>query len=285
MEVPDGIAGWARPLVRSLLAIALLATCGHAWAADGPGATPAAPAPAATPVAPASAAAPSPIQAQSDRCTRAIAAAEAKYSLPAGLLLAIAKTESGRPIAGAKGLQPWPWAVDSDGRAYYFDSKEAAVNFVRTSGGGQVDVGCMQINLQAHSRAFPSLEVAFDPDANAEYGGRFFRRLFDETANWYTAVGFYHSRTPDLATSYRDRVRAVAEGREPPASALFQPLYLRAISQGTLRLSLVGGGVLRINLNRQPRAPNRRRASPCEVVAALGPYIAAPAATRGCRQR
>ena len=184
-----------------------------------------------------------------------------------------------------KGLQPWPWAVDADGRAFYFDSKAAAIGYLRTAGASQTDVGCAQINLQSHPNAFPNLDTAFDPAANADYGGKFLRRLFDETGNWYTAVGFYHSRTPDLAAGYRDRVSAVAEGREPPATASFQPLYLRAIMQGTLHLNLVGGGVLRINLNRQPRAPGRRRATACEVVAVLGPYIAAPAATRGCGRR
>ena len=225
------------------------------------------------------------LAAQSAACTEAVAAAETKYGIPPGLLLAIAKTESGRPIAGMRGLQPWPWAVDADGRAFYFDSKGTAINYLRTAGAAQTDVGCTQINLQSHPHAFRDLDEAFDPAANADYGGKYLRQLFGETGNWFTAVGFYHSHTPDLAAAYRDRVSAVAEGREPPATASFQPLYLRAIQQGTLRLTLVGGGVLRINLNRQPRAPGRRRATACEVVAALGAYIAAPAATRGCGRR
>ena len=32
----------------------------------------------------------------------------------------------------------------------------------------QVDVGCMQINLQSHPHAFASLEDAFDPGSNAD---------------------------------------------------------------------------------------------------------------------
>lgn len=267
-----------------LLVLALLLAGSPALAAAAPAqAAPATVAPATPPAAPP--ATDVSLTAQSEQCTRAIAAAEAKHGVPAGLLLAIAKTESGRPIAGMKGLQPWPWAVDAEGRAYYFDGKANAVGFVRSSAAAQVDVGCMQINLQAHPRAFPNLDAAFDPATNADYGGQFLRRLFDETGNWYVAVGYYHSRTPELAASYRERVSAVAEGREPPASASFQPLYLRAIRQGTLRLALVGGGVLRINLNRQPRAAGKRRATPCEVAAALGPYIAAPVATRGCERR
>lgn len=219
--------------------------------------------------------------AQSTQCTEAVAAAETRYGIPTGLLLAIAKSESGRPIPPLRGLQPWPWAIDADGRAFYFDSKAAAVAYARQSGAAQVDVGCAQINLQSHPRAFRDMDTAFDPAANADYGGRYLRQLYDETGNWFTAVGYYHSHTPELAAAYRDRVSAVAEGRDIPAG-LIQPLYLRAIRQGTLHLSLVGGGVLRINLNRQPRAPGHRRATTCEVIAALGPYMRAPAATRGC---
>ena len=49
------------------------------------------------------------------------------------------------------GLQPWPWAINADGQARYFDSKAAAVAWTGQAlarGVQQIDVGCMQINLQ-----------------------------------------------------------------------------------------------------------------------------------------
>lgn len=166
----------------------------------------------------------------------------------------------------------------------YFDSKAAAVAWTRNAlaqGAHQVDVGCMQVNLQAHPTAFPSLEAAFDPAANADYAARFLNTLqADAGGNWFLATGYYHSRTPELAADYRERVSAIAAGRVPAFGASL-PLYARAIRQGTLRIALVGGGVLRINVNRQPARLHRARLSPCQVAAVLGTYMAR-SATRAC---
>lgn len=224
---------------------------------------------------------------QSAQCVAAIAASEAGEAIPPGLLGAIARAESGRPIPPLPGLQPWPWAVNADGAAMYFDTRAAAVAWTAAAlarGVRQVDVGCMQINLQAHPAAFPSLDVAFDPGANAAYGARFLRRLHsDAGGNWFAATGFYHSRTPELAADYRQRVTDIAAGRTP-ALSLGLPLYMRAIQQGTLRIALAGGGVLRINVNRQPARLRRARMSPCQVAAVLGDYMAR-SATRSCAVR
>ena len=222
-------------------------------------------------------------EAQSAQCSAAIGIAEGRHGTASGLLSAIAKAESGRPVPPLPGLQPWPWAVNADGAAMYFDSKPAAVVWTRLAlarGVRQVDVGCMQVNLQSHPEAFRDLDDAFDPAANADYAARFLLRLrADAGGDWTTAVGFYHSRTPGLAADYRERVAAIAEGRTPPPG-LGMPLYLRAIRQGSLRIALPGGGVLRINVNRQPSTRGPRRMSACQVAAVLGAYMAAPARAR-----
>jgi len=222
-------------------------------------------------------------EAQSAQCSMALGMAEARHGTAPGLLSAIAKAESGRPVPPLPGIQPWPWAVNADGAAMYFDSKPAAVTWTRLAlarGVQQLDVGCMQVNLQSHPAAFRDLEDAFDPAANADYAARFLHRLRAEAGgDWQTAVGYYHSRTPNLAADYRERVMAIAEGRVPPAS-LGMPLYLRAIRQGSLRIALAGGGVLRINVNRQPSMRGPRRMNACQVAAVLGPYMAATARAR-----
>jgi hypothetical protein len=113
--------------------------------------------------------------------------------------------------------------------------------------------------------------------ANADYGARFLSQLqADAGGNWYVATGYYHSRTPLLAADYRERVTAIAEGRIPPAS-LGIPLYMRAIQQGSLRIPLVGGGMMRINLGRQPSIRPHRRLTACQVAAVLGPFMASRA--------
>ena len=222
-------------------------------------------------------------EAQSAQCNAGLAAAEAKHATAPGLVAAIAKAESGRPVPPLPGLQPWPWAVNADGAAMYFQSKAAAVTWTRLAlarGVQQVDVGCMQVNLQSHPAAFRDLDEAFDPAANTDYGARFLRQLSeDANGNWYEAVGFYHSRTPLLASDYRARVAAIAAGRMPPPS-LGVPLYIRAIRQGSLRIALAGGGVLRINIRRQPSLRGPRRLSACQVATVLGSYMAAPARAR-----
>jgi hypothetical protein len=70
-----------------------------------------------------------------------------------------------------------------------------------------IDVGCMQINLHFHPRAFQNLEEAFDPWANARYAAQFLTQLHAARNDWMVAAGHYHSHTPDLAEAYRGRVR------------------------------------------------------------------------------
>ncbi len=219
---------------------------------------------------------------QSAQCAAAISASEARFGTAPGLLSAIARAESGRPVPPLKGLQPWPWAINADSAAYYFDSKAAAVAWTTQAlarGVRQIDVGCMQINLQSHPSAFRSIDEAFDPAANASFAARYLLQLRDDAAgNWYVATGWYHSHTPELAEPYRQRVADIAAGRTP-AISLGMPLYLRAIQQGTLRIALAGGGVLRINIRRQP-STRPRRMTACQVAGVLGDFMAANARNR-----
>lgn len=212
---------------------------------------------------------------QAALCAAAIGLAEAKYNLPPGLLLTIAKVESGR--RGADGsVQPWPWTINADGAGLFFASKKEAVDWARQGmlfGVRFMDVGCLQVDLQMHPAAFRSLEEAFDPAINADYGARFLRSLKDGPAgsNWYVAIGMYHSQTPDLAAGYRNMVAAVGMGLPPMAfgsPAILRPTFLR--------IALTGGGTLRLNVNRQPARVNRRLTG-CQINAALGSYLRSPA--------
>lgn len=221
---------------------------------------------------------------QSALCAEAVAAAERKWEIPAGLLLTMAKVESGRPLPPSGRLGPWPWTTDADGQGAFYDSKAGAIEGVRAAlarGARYVDVGCVQINLQHHPSAFRNLDEAFDPAMNADYAGRFLRGLRDGPAggNWYQAIGFYHSQTPDRAALYRERVTAVAEGRAMPRGGEL-PLFQRAIQRGSIRLQLAGGGVL-VVFRRQPSIRPQRR-SPCEIARVLGDLLASM--PRGCRR-
>ena len=219
---------------------------------------------------------------QSALCATGLQQAEQRWNIPHGLLATMAKVESGRPLPPA-GLQPWPWTIDADGQGYFFQSKAAAVAWAQLAlarGVRLMDVGCMQVNLQYHPTAFPSLEAAFDPVANADYAARFLRQLEAGNAggNWFTAVGFYHSQTPELAAIYRGAVADVAAGRSPSLGAM-EPLYMRSLSRGAVLLTFAGGRVGVINTNRQP-ALRHRRMTACQIAAALGDYLSAR--PRGC---
>ncbi|HEY5300062.1 MAG TPA: lytic transglycosylase domain-containing protein [Acetobacteraceae bacterium] len=166
-------------------------------------------------------------------CRGAVAAAERAGGVPPGLLGAIARVESGRrdPVTGE--TAPWPWSADVEGTGYFYPTKAAAVAAVRqfqAQGIRSIDVGCMQVNLQQHPDAFPSLEAAFDPAANATYAARFLNELHDQTGDWSKAAGMYHSATPVLGAEYQRKVLAALPEEQRRAGAASQTAIARAWS-------------------------------------------------------
>ena len=147
-----------------------------------------------------------------DACLPGIVAAEHQFGLPPKLLQTIGLVESGRADPATGHVAPWPWTINAAGVDHVFATKEAAVQAVRDlqqAGTRSIDVGCMQINLLHHPNAFASLDEAFDPGANIEYGARFLRALYHETGNWPQAAAAYHSRTQEIGAAYETRVMAV----------------------------------------------------------------------------
>lgn len=223
---------------------------------------------------------------QAALCSAAITTAETRHGLPPGLLGSIAKVESGRPITGMGDVRAWPWTIDADGQGQFLDSRAAALAWAQQAlarGVKFMDVGCMQVDLQMHPEAFHSLDEAFDPAINADYAARYLRSLYAEAGgDWDVAVGLYHSHTPELANAYRNRVAQVGAGIVTGIGGP-EPLYMKAIRQGTLRLALAGGGMLVLNVGRQPTARPQRHRSACEMAGLLDPVLATPMRARGCR--
>ena len=156
-----------------------------------------------------------------DLCDAAVVAARTKI-VPEMLLPAIARVESGRldPVTGR--VRPWPWTINVDGTGSFFDSKQdaiAAVQALQAKGKTSIDVGCMQVNLFFHPDAFPTLDDAFDPAANAAYAVRFLTGLFGQTRDWSLAAAYYHSQTQEFGEDYQRRVfgRVVTPMGPPPA--------------------------------------------------------------------
>ena len=107
---------------------------------------------------------------------------------------------------------PWPWAVNLEGKGFWFDNEAQARAYVARvfeAGARSFDIGCFQINYRWHGHRFASLEAMFDPDQNAAYAARFLRELHAEYGSWTAAAGAYHSRTATLATAYARRFETV----------------------------------------------------------------------------
>jgi len=155
-------------------------------------------------------------------CDAAARSAARETGVPAAVLLAIARTETGRARAGR--LEPWPWTVNIGGAGHWFDTRQAAQDFVDRKlreGAESFDIGCFQINYKWHGRAFDSARQMFDPVAGARYAAAFLTRLHAELGGWSQAAGAYHSRTETLARRYRarfDRIVATVPADAPDAA-------------------------------------------------------------------
>ncbi len=129
--------------------------------------------------------------------------------LPDSLLPAIAVTETGIRGIGRSESAPWPWTINVRGQGYRFATKAEAVDAVRTfrrSGVESIDVGCMQVNLKYHPRAFTSVEEALDPTANTAYAAQFLAHLHALHGEWRVAVRAYHSHDPDSGAAYGAKI-------------------------------------------------------------------------------
>ena len=161
----------------------------------------------------------------SDLCERAIVDGARRGGVPPEVLHAVALTETGRHRDGR--LRAWPWAINREGKGYWFDTRAEALAFAEASlaqGRTSFDVGCVQINYRWHGHAFPSLDAMFDPEWTATYAAQFLRTLYEERGSWSAAAGAYHSLTPGTRPGLqravrtgagRPRARRADRGRDP----------------------------------------------------------------------
>ncbi len=179
-------------------------------------------------------------------CAEAAVLAETEAGLPAGLLLAIGKVESGRVDPATGRLTPWPFAVNLSGRGVLAPNQDAAIAEVRAAqavGQNSVDVGCFQVSLLHHPWAFDSLEAGFDPVRNARYAAGFLASLRVGAGSWEAAVGRYHSMTPELGGPYAARVMAAWSGLDAGPVLLSGRLVQAAGIRFGMRVYVPDGGL------------------------------------------
>jgi hypothetical protein len=144
-------------------------------------------------------------------CAEAAARAARATGVPAEILAAVMRAESGRPRAGAA-PEPWPWTLHDAGEGLWFASRaEAAAHLAAALAAGRtnIDVGCFQVNLHWHGAAFDRAADLLDPAANALYAAGYLAELRGELGTWRAAAGAYHSRNGARAEAYVRRLEAL----------------------------------------------------------------------------
>ena len=179
-------------------------------------------------------------QSGSDLCDQAAVRAAQNSGVPVEILLAITRVETGRSRQDR--VQPWPWAINLQGQGHWFEDMAQAVDFAEdqlSNGVENFDVGCFQINLRWHGAKFNSLADVFDPHTNAAYAAQFLSDLYTSEGGWPQAVAAYHSRTPDLAATYLQKVEDVVAALPPMSDTAAIPV---AATLRENRFPLLQGG-------------------------------------------
>ena len=102
-----------------------------------------------------------------------------------------------------------------DGR--WFDTQAEAESHAQAmldEGRTNLDIGCFQLNIHWHSKAFTSLEDMIDPVRNAGYAAEYLVQHYAQTGDWALAAARYHSATPEHAERYRVRFEATLASLE-----------------------------------------------------------------------
>lgn len=131
------------------------------------------------------------IDQKSTNCPKIIAYFEKKYGIPEKLMLAIARVES----------RCRPWAVHHNGASHQFRHVTKALNFLETAT-GNIQIGCMQLDIRSHGRRFRTTEMMMTPYYNIEFAAKLLRRLYKRYGSWERAVSFYHAASPTAQKAY-----------------------------------------------------------------------------------
>lgn len=173
-------------------------------------------------------------------CMDATQKFEKEYQIKEHLLTTISKVETGRWNEQRQQSMAWPWTINAQGKGRFFATKAEAVREVKrlqAKGVKSIDVGCMQINLAYHGKAFASVEDALDPQKNVEYGAKFLKKLYEnKKGDWIKAAMAYHSSVPFKARRYKNKLASVYETIRQAHNAKGAPLFAKAGQSETKKL-------------------------------------------------
>lgn len=140
-----------------------------------------------------------------NQCMKAINLIKDQAYVSKFLLLKIAKVESG--IGHQK--TPWPWAIQVQGKSYYFKKQLAATLYIKQLlllGIENFDVGCFQINWRWHKDKVKTPQELLNPNKNTLIAAQFLNDLKAQHQSWVKAVAYYHSSNPQKGAAYAKSV-------------------------------------------------------------------------------
>ena len=135
----------------------------------------------------------------STNCKELISYFEKLHNIPENLLLAISKVESKHS----------PWAVNAQRKSRFFSTKEAAIQHIQklqAKGVKNINIGCMQINLQTRGRKFKDIGDILTPYNNIAYAAKLMKVLYAQYGSWEEAVKYYHSSSSVHNVTYKHKV-------------------------------------------------------------------------------
>jgi len=134
----------------------------------------------------------------------------AEYEIPYTILYAIALAESGRRLNDSSRHRPWPWVLNVAGRGYYYPSRQAAWDALKSfidRGERSIDIGLMQVSWKYHKDKLGNTWQALDPYHNLRIAAVILQDCFKQRHDWWASVGCYHSPKNSVrAQRYRLRV-------------------------------------------------------------------------------
>ncbi len=140
-----------------------------------------------------------------------------KNRVPAKLLYSIILNESRSitTLQSKRKFMPWPWTINHNGKGYYFQTREAAHQYIAPfiEKGESMGIGLGQIEWRWHKEKFQSSWDALDPKLNLQVAAAYLREQFErkECSSWELAVGCYHRpaqgvKDKQIAQKYTQRV-------------------------------------------------------------------------------
>ncbi len=148
----------------------------------------------------------------------------AEEGVPPFLFFAMIANESNAEL-NTGNFMPWPWTLNVRGKSYYFETRQNAYKALlqHLNETESVDIGFGQVNWRYHKSALLNPWRALDPIFNLHCAAKMLREQYEETHDWWIAVGRYHSPSNEQrAQDYRNKVKLKWEKFVGNSSPLYQ---------------------------------------------------------------